>query len=328
MATNRKTRRGSPTISIRRSAEVDLELPARRRLETHRRPRFGRQLPPQRRNRPQGGPQADRNPVLAQQFLSDHVRVAPMPPGPLGEPDLQPVQRLRPPWYAITRPATLGQVPAHRHVAAAELARDPPDTPAQRPHRLSPRVHAPRGNLALRTSHPKPSPFRGSSSSCRHQSRFSHRPTAAASPLRLGNSPAPGAWTGGGKGKSNEITAIPLLLERLALKGALVTIDAIGTQNKIAGTILERGADYLLALKANWPATFKDVEAFFESPPPEMLDTWETTDDQHGRIETRRWTPATNDVQKLAQDLSCENAASGNGADRLCRALAFVGVRA
>src|SRR5215203_764792 len=59
-------------------------------------------------------------------------------------------------------------------------------------------------------------------------------------------------------GKSNEITAIPLLLERLALKGALVTIDAIGTQTEIARTILERGGDYLLALKANRPATFKD----------------------------------------------------------------------
>ena len=49
--------------------------------------------------------------------------------------------------------------------------------------------------------------------------------------------------------KSNEITAIPLLLERLELKGALVTIDAIGTQSAIAETIVARGADYLLALK-------------------------------------------------------------------------------
>jgi hypothetical protein len=69
-------------------------------------------------------------------------------------------------------------------------------------------------------------------------------------------------------GKSNEITAIPLLLERLALKGALVTIDAIGTQNEIATAILESGGDYLLALKANRPATFKDVKAFFTDPPP------------------------------------------------------------
>src|SRR3954466_14145136 len=55
-------------------------------------------------------------------------------------------------------------------------------------------------------------------------------------------------------GKSNEIAAIPPLLERLALEGALVTIDAIGTQSAIAETILRRGGDYLLALKANRPA--------------------------------------------------------------------------
>src|SRR4051794_20420113 len=89
-------------------------------------------------------------------------------------------------------------------------------------------------------------------------------------------------------GKSNEIAAIPPLLERLALEGALVTIDAIGTQSAIAETILRRGGDYLLALKANRPATFEDVEAFFADPPPGSLDTFETTDGGHGRIEVRR----------------------------------------
>jgi predicted transposase YbfD/YdcC len=89
-------------------------------------------------------------------------------------------------------------------------------------------------------------------------------------------------------GKSNEITAIPLLLERLALQGALVTIDAIGTQREIATAILRRGGDYLLALKENRPATFEEVEAFFADPPPGSLDTFETTDGGHGRIEVRR----------------------------------------
>src|SRR4051794_29558866 len=89
-------------------------------------------------------------------------------------------------------------------------------------------------------------------------------------------------------GRSNEITAIPLLLERLALKGALVTIDAIGTQARIAATILGRGGDYLLALKENRPAMFGDVEAFFAEPPPGAVDTFETTDGDHGRIEVRR----------------------------------------
>src|SRR5687768_13311426 len=88
-------------------------------------------------------------------------------------------------------------------------------------------------------------------------------------------------------GKSNEITAIPLLLERLALDGALVTIDAIGAQTGIAETILKRGGNYLLALKGNRPVTFKDVEAFFADPPLDMLDTCQTTDGDHGRIEIR-----------------------------------------
>jgi predicted transposase YbfD/YdcC len=58
--------------------------------------------------------------------------------------------------------------------------------------------------------------------------------------------------------KSNEITAIPLLLERLELTGAIVTID-MGTQTAIAETIVRRGGDYLLALKANRPVTYDDV---------------------------------------------------------------------
>ena len=88
--------------------------------------------------------------------------------------------------------------------------------------------------------------------------------------------------------KSNEITAIPLLLERLALTGALVTIDAIGTQTKIAEIIVRRGGDYLLALKANRPVLFGDVEAFFADPQAGPLDTLVTTDADHGRIEVRR----------------------------------------
>ena len=89
--------------------------------------------------------------------------------------------------------------------------------------------------------------------------------------------------------KSNEITAIPLLLERLELKGALVTIDAMGTQTAIADTIVRRGGDYLLALKGNHPATHADVERFFAETPPGMIaDTHETTDNNHGRLERRR----------------------------------------
>ncbi len=89
--------------------------------------------------------------------------------------------------------------------------------------------------------------------------------------------------------KSNEIKAIPLLLARLELTGAIVTIDAIGTQTAIAETILHRGGDYLLALKANRPATHADVTTFFEAPPAEMIHSvHETIDADHGRLEQRR----------------------------------------
>jgi predicted transposase YbfD/YdcC len=89
--------------------------------------------------------------------------------------------------------------------------------------------------------------------------------------------------------KSNEIDAIPLLLERLELASALVTIDAIGTQTKIADMIVRRGGDYLLALEANRPATHADVVRLFAGPPRNMLEpTFETTDNDHGRLKRRR----------------------------------------
>jgi hypothetical protein len=67
--------------------------------------------------------------------------------------------------------------------------------------------------------------------------------------------------------KSNEITAIPLLLQRLELNGALVTIDAMGCQTKIAATILDRGADYLLAVKDNQPSLHMTSNAISTIPP-------------------------------------------------------------
>jgi len=71
--------------------------------------------------------------------------------------------------------------------------------------------------------------------------------------------------------KSNELVAIPRLLERLELKGALVTIDAMRTQSEIAEKIGAKGGDYLLALKANRPATHKDVVRFFADPPADQI---------------------------------------------------------
>src|SRR5690606_39188991 len=102
--------------------------------------------------------------------------------------------------------------------------------------------------------------------------------------------------------KSNEITAIPLLLERLELTGALVTIDAIGTQSAIAETIVRRGGDYLLALKGNRRATHDDVARFFADPPAEMIEpAHETVDSDHGRIEQRRHT-VCHDVSWMRSD--------------------------
>ncbi len=94
--------------------------------------------------------------------------------------------------------------------------------------------------------------------------------------------------------KSNEITAIPELLDHLAetrqLEGALVTIDAMGTQVDIAAKIIEHGADYLLPLKGNQPTLEKEVEDYFSTAPAAELITKTTVEKGHGRIETRVYT--------------------------------------
>ncbi|NIA16446.1 MAG: ISAs1 family transposase [Nitrospiraceae bacterium] len=88
--------------------------------------------------------------------------------------------------------------------------------------------------------------------------------------------------------KSNEITAIPELLDLLVLTGAIVTIDAMGTQKDIAAKIRERKADYVLALKGNQGTLHDDVKDFFDDPAlsgecPAHTDTHLG----HGRIEER-----------------------------------------
>jgi predicted transposase YbfD/YdcC len=91
--------------------------------------------------------------------------------------------------------------------------------------------------------------------------------------------------------KSNEQTAIPVLLARLAdggrLRGALVSIDAIATNRTIAGAVRQAGADYLLAVKANQPSLRADIKACFDDAPAGSVDTFTEHDKGHGRIEQR-----------------------------------------
>ena len=92
--------------------------------------------------------------------------------------------------------------------------------------------------------------------------------------------------------KSNEITAIPELLKILSIEGCIVTIDAIGTQTKIAKAIIDVGADYLLSVKDNQKTLHQEIAWLFEYDQKKEFkdapyDYAETTNKGHGRIETR-----------------------------------------
>ena len=94
--------------------------------------------------------------------------------------------------------------------------------------------------------------------------------------------------------KSNEITAIPALLDLLEIKGCIVTIDAMGCQKKIVEKIVvDKEADYVLSLKGNQGNLHNDVKLFFEMAMKDSFrdisfDSLVTVDGDHGRIETRR----------------------------------------
>ncbi len=95
--------------------------------------------------------------------------------------------------------------------------------------------------------------------------------------------------------ESNEITAIPRLLELLELHGALVTIDAIGCQKEIASKIRERGGHYVLTVKANQPQLLNDIQSCFERAFETDFagldhDTYTSEDKGHGREERRCYT--------------------------------------
>jgi predicted transposase YbfD/YdcC len=95
--------------------------------------------------------------------------------------------------------------------------------------------------------------------------------------------------------KSNEITAIPELLDMIDVEGSIVTIDAMGCQQEIAKKIVDKKADYVLALKDNQPSLCQDVASIFEQA--EQCQYKKMIHKQklekvhcHGRIETRRYT--------------------------------------
>ncbi len=96
--------------------------------------------------------------------------------------------------------------------------------------------------------------------------------------------------------KSNEITAIPQLLQLLELSGCIVTIDAMGCQSEIVTQIIEAGADYVLTVKDNQPHLLEDISFFFDLAQQNEFakvnhDYHRTVNGGHGRIETREcWT--------------------------------------
>ena len=94
--------------------------------------------------------------------------------------------------------------------------------------------------------------------------------------------------------KSNEITALPVLLQLLELKGCIVTIDAMGCQKAIARTILQQEADYVLTLKANHGLLYEEVQRFFAWARQRRFadvahEKYYTLDGKQGRIEARHY---------------------------------------
>jgi len=104
--------------------------------------------------------------------------------------------------------------------------------------------------------------------------------------------------------KSNEITAVPELLEKLELKGCIVTLDAMGCQRAIAKQVKEGGGEYVLTLKRNQPELEREVRGYFEAASEEdfdrpEIDNEETSEEGHGRIEHRSYFLST-DLSSLS----------------------------
>src|SRR6266702_6996497 len=101
--------------------------------------------------------------------------------------------------------------------------------------------------------------------------------------------------------KSNEITAVPKLLEMLTLKGSIVTADALNCQRTIAQQIIDQGGDYALALKGNQATLHDDVVLHLNDPASKTSAAAPVVEADHGRIETRTATVST-DIAWLIKD--------------------------
>jgi predicted transposase YbfD/YdcC len=101
--------------------------------------------------------------------------------------------------------------------------------------------------------------------------------------------------------RSNEITAVPKLLEMLSLKGTVVTTDALNCQRAIAQQIVDQGGDYALALKGNQGTLHDDVKRFLDDPACEATTAEPTVEADRGRIETRT-AMVSSDIEWLQKD--------------------------
>lgn len=88
--------------------------------------------------------------------------------------------------------------------------------------------------------------------------------------------------------KSNEITALPKLIELLDLKGRIITIDAMGAQREICSQVIEQGGSYVISRKGNQGTLHQDVADYFNDPKLlAICDSSEENDKEHGRLEQR-----------------------------------------
>ncbi len=101
--------------------------------------------------------------------------------------------------------------------------------------------------------------------------------------------------------KSNEITAVPKLLEMLSLKRTIVTVDALNCQREIAQKIVDQGGDYVLALKGNQGTLHDDVIRYFDDADSKITTANPVVEGDHGRIETRTAAVST-DIKWLQDD--------------------------